>query len=152
MCGASAPLFTAAVRYSRAMTGRAVVRTLAAVMLISEGSLLILVVIGLMVYTSTDEDGAVDLSFPPAELLAIMALGAVLVAGAVGIVLRIRRSPRAAMASSLLVASALVANVVVVAFTLITGTRGMVTALAGIALALQATEWWLTSREPVVLR
>lgn len=121
-------------------------------MLISEGSLLISVVIGLMVYTSTDEDGVVDLSFPPAELLAIMALGAVLVAGAVGIVLRIRRSPRAATASSLLVAAALVANVVVVAFTLITGTGGMVTALAGIALALQATEWWLTSREPVVLR
>lgn len=116
--------------------------------LVGEGSLLILVVLGMIAFFSKAEDGSLTLSFPPPSLLLIMAVGALLIAGAVGIWLRAHRSPRVRRVSAILAVTALLTNVVVVAVS-VTDNPGMTIAVAGIALALQIVEWWLARHDRV---
>ena len=127
------------------MTGSGVLRHLTALTLVGEGSLLILVVLGLIAFTSTGEDGTLNLTVPPPDLLLIMAVGAVLVAGGLATWLQAHRSPRVAVVSSVLLACALLANVVVVAVSVKEGTSLLAT-VAGIALVLQGIQWWSIRR------
>lgn len=134
------------VQYSRRMTGSGVLRHLTALTLVGEGAMLITLVLGLIAFASVEEDGSLNLTVPPPALLLIMAVGAVFVAGAVGTWLQLHRSPRVAVVSTVLVASAVLANVVVVAVS-VKNSTSLMTAVAGIALVFQGAQWWSTHRD-----
>lgn len=127
------------------MTGSAVLRHATAMVLACEGALIVLLAAGLSAYANSDEDGALNLVLPSWRLLTVMAVGAVLVAGAVGTWLQGCRSGRKAAVATALITLAALANCVILAVTL-ADSVSVAAAVALLALTLQATDWTLSHR------